>query len=90
MVIGVGGIGGYAVQICAALGASVVAVDVDPAKLQSVQQCGASLAIDPAKWMDELKNESVILRKTKGFQHKNGTSSNVPEAVRGKKPHSDC
>ena len=40
VVIGVGGIGGYAVQICAALGASVVAVDVDPAKLQASSNAG--------------------------------------------------
>ena len=68
VVIGVGGIGGYAVQICSALGASVVAVDVDPAKLQSVQQCGASLAIDPRE-MDgrELKKRIRDFAENQGL-----------------------
>ncbi|MDP6330450.1 MAG: alcohol dehydrogenase catalytic domain-containing protein, partial [SAR324 cluster bacterium] len=35
VVIGAGGIGGYAVQICAALGASVVAIDIDASRLES-------------------------------------------------------
>ncbi|HJL86985.1 MAG: 6-hydroxycyclohex-1-ene-1-carbonyl-CoA dehydrogenase [SAR324 cluster bacterium] len=46
VVIGAGGIGGYAVQICAALGASVVAIDIDASRLESVRQNGAALALD--------------------------------------------
>jgi 6-hydroxycyclohex-1-ene-1-carbonyl-CoA dehydrogenase len=42
VVIGVGGVGGYAVQIAHALGATVVAVDVDPVKLDMISQYGAS------------------------------------------------
>ncbi|MDH3593859.1 MAG: 6-hydroxycyclohex-1-ene-1-carbonyl-CoA dehydrogenase [Rhodospirillales bacterium] len=42
VVIGVGGVGGYAAQVCAALGATVVAVDVDDAKLETIARYGAS------------------------------------------------
>jgi 6-hydroxycyclohex-1-ene-1-carbonyl-CoA dehydrogenase len=41
IVIGVGGVGGYAVQIASALGARVVAIDVDDAKLALIAQHGA-------------------------------------------------
>jgi 6-hydroxycyclohex-1-ene-1-carbonyl-CoA dehydrogenase len=46
VVIGVGGVGGYAVQIARALGATVVAVDVDPAKLATMAQYGAALTLN--------------------------------------------
>ena len=42
IVIGVGGIGGYAVQIAAAFGATVVAVDVDDTKLEMTARYGAA------------------------------------------------
>jgi 6-hydroxycyclohex-1-ene-1-carbonyl-CoA dehydrogenase len=46
IVIGAGGVGGYAVQIAAALGARVVAVDVDDAKLAGIAPHGASLTVN--------------------------------------------
>jgi len=46
IVIGAGGIGGYAVQVAAALGATVVAVDVDPAKLAALEAHGLALGLD--------------------------------------------
>lgn len=46
VVIGVGGIGGYSVQVANALGATVVAVDIDPAKLEAVAECGAALTLN--------------------------------------------
>lgn len=42
VVIGVGGIGGYAVQIAAALGATVVAVDIDQDRLDAIAGHGAA------------------------------------------------
>ncbi len=42
IVIGAGGIGGYAVQIAAALGAVVIAIDVDDAKLDGLKDFGAA------------------------------------------------
>jgi 6-hydroxycyclohex-1-ene-1-carbonyl-CoA dehydrogenase len=43
--IGVGGVGGFGVQIAAALGAHVVAVDVDPERLDLLAHHGASLTL---------------------------------------------
>ncbi len=42
VVVGVGGVGGYAVQIARAFGATVVAIDVDQAKLDAVAKHGAA------------------------------------------------
>jgi len=50
VVIGIGGVGGYAVQIAAAMGATVVAVDVDPDKLQKQLDYGATLALNAADY----------------------------------------
>ncbi|HRP95879.1 MAG TPA: 6-hydroxycyclohex-1-ene-1-carbonyl-CoA dehydrogenase [Rhodocyclaceae bacterium] len=46
IVIGVGGVGGYAVQIARAFGAEVVAIDVDPAKLEQMAKYGAGLTLN--------------------------------------------
>jgi 6-hydroxycyclohex-1-ene-1-carbonyl-CoA dehydrogenase len=46
VVIGVGGVGGYAVQAANAMGASVIAVDVDSAKLEAISEHGASQTFD--------------------------------------------
>jgi 6-hydroxycyclohex-1-ene-1-carbonyl-CoA dehydrogenase len=45
VVVGVGGVGGYCVQIAAASGASVVAIDVDDDKLAMVARHGAALTL---------------------------------------------
>jgi 6-hydroxycyclohex-1-ene-1-carbonyl-CoA dehydrogenase len=44
--VGVGGIGGFGVQIAAARGAAVVAIDVDAEKLALAAQHGAALTLD--------------------------------------------
>ncbi len=44
--VGVGGVGGFGVQIAAALGAAVVAIDVDQGKLDLAGQHGASLTLN--------------------------------------------
>jgi 6-hydroxycyclohex-1-ene-1-carbonyl-CoA dehydrogenase len=46
IVVGTGGVGGYAVQIANAMGAAVAAIDVDPAKLSAVSRHGAALALN--------------------------------------------
>jgi 6-hydroxycyclohex-1-ene-1-carbonyl-CoA dehydrogenase len=46
IVIGVGGVGTYAAQIAAALGAHVVAIDVDDARLAAVAACGPGHSIN--------------------------------------------
>jgi len=46
IVVGVGGVGTYCVQIAAAFGAKVVAIDVDEAKLKAIAGHGAGLTIN--------------------------------------------
>ena len=46
IVNGVGGVGSYCAQIAAALGAAVVALDVDPRKLEAVAAAGAAKTIN--------------------------------------------
>ncbi len=46
IVNGVGGVGGYAVQIAAAMGATVVAIDVVPEKLEAFREHGAALMLN--------------------------------------------
>jgi 6-hydroxycyclohex-1-ene-1-carbonyl-CoA dehydrogenase len=46
IVVGVGGVGGYAVQIAKAFGATVVALDVDQTKLDTMAQYGAALTLN--------------------------------------------
>ncbi len=47
VVVGVGGVGGYCVQIAAAAGAKVVAIDVDERKLEALRPYGAALTLNP-------------------------------------------
>ena len=46
--VGAGGVGGFGVQVAAALGAAVVAIDVNPARLARLASQGAALTIDPS------------------------------------------
>lgn len=46
VIVGAGGIGGFGVQIAAARGAAVVAIDVDQERLELASQHGAGLVID--------------------------------------------
>lgn len=47
IVIGAGGVGGYSVQVANAVGAKVVAIDIDPKKLAAITSAGAALALNP-------------------------------------------
>ena len=47
--VGVGGVGGFGVQIAAALGAHVVAIDVDPGRLALAAEHGAGLVLDASR-----------------------------------------
>ena len=49
--VGAGGVGGFGVQIAAARGAQVVAIDVSPARLAMMREHGAGLTLD-AKELD--------------------------------------
>jgi len=46
IVVGAGGVGGYCVQVARAFGATVVAIDIDDAKLAAVAEHGASLTLN--------------------------------------------
>ncbi len=46
IVVGTGGVGGYAVQVAAAFGGKVVAIDVDDGKLAAIAPHGASLTLN--------------------------------------------
>jgi len=46
IVVGAGGVGGYCVQVARAFGASVVAIDVDDAKLAAITPHGAALTLN--------------------------------------------
>jgi 6-hydroxycyclohex-1-ene-1-carbonyl-CoA dehydrogenase len=59
VVVGAGGVGGYCVQIAAAFGAAVVAIDVDERKLESLKTHGAALTLN-AKSSDQKAMKSAI------------------------------
>ena len=65
--VGVGGVGGFGVQIAAALGASVIAIDVDPARLELAAQHGASLALDASS-----ANEKELKSAVRSFVKQSG------------------
>ena len=46
IVVGIGGVGGYTAQIAVAKGATVIAVDVDQAKLDTIANYGATLTLN--------------------------------------------
>lgn len=46
IIVGAGGVGGYAVQIANAFGATVVAIDIDDEKLAGISACGAALTLN--------------------------------------------
>ncbi|MDT8443821.1 MAG: 6-hydroxycyclohex-1-ene-1-carbonyl-CoA dehydrogenase [Desulfuromonadales bacterium] len=46
IVIGVGGVGGYCVQMAKAFGATVVAIDIDQAKLDAISEHGAAITFN--------------------------------------------
>jgi 6-hydroxycyclohex-1-ene-1-carbonyl-CoA dehydrogenase len=69
VVNGVGGVGGYAVQIANALGGSVVAVDVKQGKLDAIAQQGASFALNAQQLSArELKTTIAKFAKQKGLR----------------------
>ncbi|MCO5125662.1 MAG: 6-hydroxycyclohex-1-ene-1-carbonyl-CoA dehydrogenase [Rhizobacter sp.] len=59
VVIGAGGVGGYCVQVARAFGATVVAIDVDDAKLEAIAGHGASLTLN-SRGMDAKAIKAAI------------------------------
>jgi 6-hydroxycyclohex-1-ene-1-carbonyl-CoA dehydrogenase len=65
--VGVGGVGGFGVQIAAALGAAVVAIDIGPDKLELAAQHGAGLTLNSSSMnKKDLKNAVRTFAKQSG------------------------
>lgn len=60
VIVGAGGVGGFGVQIAAALGAAVVAIDVDRERLDLASQHGAGLVLDASS--TDLKGLKAAVR----------------------------
>jgi 6-hydroxycyclohex-1-ene-1-carbonyl-CoA dehydrogenase len=67
VVNGVGGVGGYAVQIANAFGGKVVAIDVNPDRLAVIGQQGAALTLDARQL-----NSRDLKSKIQAFAKENG------------------
>ena len=65
--VGVGGVGGFGVQIAAALGASVIAIDVDQTRLDLVAQHGAALTLNSSS-----TNEKELKSAVRAFVKQSG------------------
>ena len=69
VVNGVGGVGGYAVQIANAFGGKVVAIDVNPDRLAAIGQQGAALTLDARKLNGrDLKSAIQAFAKQNGLR----------------------
>ena len=64
--IGAGGVGGFGVQIAAARGAAVAAIDIDPERLELAARHGASLTLDAKAGFKELKSAIRSFAKQSG------------------------
>lgn len=64
VVVGAGGVGSYCVQVAHALGAKVVAIDVDDAKLDALRPYGAALTLNP-KGQDQKALKGAVLEFAK-------------------------
>ena len=59
VIVGAGGIGGFGIQIAAALGAKVIAIDIDPERLELVKQYGAALVLNTDRFDDKQLRSTV-------------------------------
>lgn len=77
VIVGAGGVGGFAVQIAAALGAAVVAIDVDPERLELASQHGAELVLDARS--TDLKSMKAAVRAFVRKSARNGIGLKIFE-----------
>ncbi len=75
--VGVGGVGGFGVQIAAALGAAVVAIDVDETRLALASKHGATLALDASA--SDAKELKKLVRQFAKSQDRGGIGLKVFE-----------
>jgi 6-hydroxycyclohex-1-ene-1-carbonyl-CoA dehydrogenase len=65
--VGAGGVGGFGVQIAAARGAGVVAIDVEPDRLETIKSFGADATLNAAQLTTkELKGAVRAFAKERG------------------------
>jgi len=69
IVVGAGGVGGYCVQVAAAFGATVVAIDVDSTKLAAIAAHGAALTLN-AREFDAKALKAAVAAFAKTHGHK--------------------
>ncbi|MHC5012249.1 MAG: 6-hydroxycyclohex-1-ene-1-carbonyl-CoA dehydrogenase [Planctomycetota bacterium] len=81
--VGIGGVGGFGVQIAHAMGAKVVAIDVDKPRLERIAEYGADLVIDSSQTDDRaLKKQIRSFAKEHGLapvEWKVFETSGIPE-----------
>jgi 6-hydroxycyclohex-1-ene-1-carbonyl-CoA dehydrogenase len=77
VIVGAGGVGGFTVQIAAALGAAVVAIDVEPERLELASQHGAELILDARS--TDLKNMKAAVRAFVKKSARNGIGLKIFE-----------
>lgn len=65
--IGVGGVGNFGVQIASHMGAHVVALDIDPARLESIASHGAELCIRSSDDLRGIKKQIRSWVKENGY-----------------------
>ncbi|MBK7859759.1 MAG: 6-hydroxycyclohex-1-ene-1-carbonyl-CoA dehydrogenase [Archangiaceae bacterium] len=68
VVVGAGGVGSYAVQLARAVGATVAAVDPDPARRARAIALGARACLDPAAGVRAVKTELQALAREAGLE----------------------
>lgn len=67
VVIGVGGIGGFGVQLAKAMGAAVVGIDISDDRLELISSFGADLTLNPKKF-----DAKSMRKEIQGFAEKMG------------------
>ncbi|MFQ5632284.1 MAG: 6-hydroxycyclohex-1-ene-1-carbonyl-CoA dehydrogenase [bacterium] len=67
--IGVGGVGGFGVQIAKAMGATVAAIDIDAHKLQMMAEVGANVTFNPKE-----TEAKAIRKQVRNFAAEHGLS----------------
>jgi len=68
IVVGAGGVGGYAVQLAKMVGAHVVAIDIDEKKLARAKELGAALTLDSKLGAKAVKAELKPFIKSVGAE----------------------
>lgn len=64
--VGVGGVGSFGVQIARALGAHVVAIDVDPVRLARAAEHGAALTVEAAEGARAIRDRVTAFARSSG------------------------